>query len=88
LIAWQKQGAALVGELRLSGGQPAHIVLVGDPLNEKGAVVMTSGADGARQTQLLADAADRIDPVDLIDILCMQERSFGTRGLAPAESLG
>lgn len=77
----------MVGQLTLSDGVRGNVVLVGEPQNEKGAVLMTAGPDGSRQVVLLASVIGRLHPQDVVDILCMQERCFGKRGLLPPEDL-
>ena len=83
MIAWKKQGAAFIGETALAGDKQANVVVVGDPKNEKGAVVLVAGQGNAPQVLPVSAILEQLHPWALIDILCMQERGFGQRGLPP-----
>ncbi|HIJ66491.1 MAG TPA: hypothetical protein HPP77_11135 [Candidatus Hydrogenedentes bacterium] len=86
MIKWQKQGEAVVGPVVLGDGQPATVVLVGTRQNPKGAaIVLTPEDNGPLKTTPLNDALGRLDPAQVIDIVCVQERIFGNSGLPPAE---
>ncbi|MFP4500968.1 MAG: hypothetical protein ACLFTT_08210 [Candidatus Hydrogenedentota bacterium] len=81
-IAWRKQGAAVVGTLTLTDGRKGNVVLVGARTNPKGAALVLPGESGeAPMTVMLKDGLDRMYPQQMLELLCMQERSFGTAGL-------
>ena len=80
--SWRKQGAAIVGNLTLLRGRVCNVVLVGNAQNAKGATLVLPGEGGrGPKTVLLSAGHDLLHPRCVIDILCMQERFFGNRGL-------
>jgi hypothetical protein len=84
MIAWKQQGAALVGPIQLADGTKGGIVLVGAADHPKGAVLVTQGADADSVGKIpLGQCLDRLSLMQAIDILCMQERAFGSHELAP-----
>ena len=86
MIAWKKQGAAFVGSLQLADGTKATAVVVGAPTQPRGAVIVSQDATGAPAAKApLADCLDRVGLIHSIDILCMQERAFGSHGLTPPD---
>ncbi len=86
MIAWKQQGVALVGPIQLADGTNGTVVLVDAATQPKGAVIVTQDSDGATAQKVpLGECLDRFTPMQLIDILCMQERAFGTHELAPPE---
>lgn len=79
----------MVGALTFINGIRANVVLVGPGTNPKGAALLVPAPEGAKpKTVLLADAVAILHPRNIIEILCMQERAFGSRGLPPPEGLG
>ena len=82
MIEWSQQGGAVVGPLSLLDGRTGKIVLVGSRDNSKGAVVVVTarGSDSIQKTPL-TQLLDTLAPRDVVDILCMQERVFGSSGL-------
>ena len=84
MIRWQNQGEAIVGALSLVDGRKGKAVVVGARENPKGASLVIAAAGGGEPERVpLADATDLISPEALIDILCTQERAFGSAGLEP-----
>ncbi len=84
MIKWQKQGEAIVGALSLVDGRKGSAVVLGARENPKGASLVITAEDGGEPERIpLADATDLISPEALIDILCTQERAFGSVGLEP-----
>jgi hypothetical protein len=82
LIAWKKQASAWVGPLQLTTGQRATAVLVGARDNPRGAaIVMSTGTDAKPVPHPLMDHLDLVPQTTLIEILCHQERAFGSSGL-------
>jgi hypothetical protein len=82
VITWQKQESAIVGTVPLSDGTEAKAVIVGPRDNPKGAVlVLPAGEDNQVSAAPLASCLDRIDPKTLVEILCAQERQFGSSDL-------
>ncbi len=82
-MKWTRQGDAVVGAIRLTDGAAARVVLVGPRTNQKGAVVVipVEGPEKIK-TLNLNGALDRLNPQDVVEVLCMQERLFGASGLA------
>jgi len=88
LIAWRKQGTAIVGEVTLVDGRSANVVVVGCAQNPKGAALVLPGEKGSKPTMNLFPAAiELLRPSEVVEILCMQERAFGKRGLPAPEGL-
>ena len=86
LIEWSERGEALVGATSLTNGARASIVLVGPRSNPKGAMLVLPAADGeSADTIPLERALDALLPAQVVEILCVQERSFGNSGLEPLE---
>ena len=82
-MKWTRQGDAVVGVARLTDGAPARVVLVGPRSNAKGAVVVIPAESPNKvKTVSMNEALDRLSPQDIVETLCMQERLFGTSGLA------
>lgn len=82
-VRWSRQGSAVVGEVRLTTGVAARVVVVGPRQNPKGAVLVIAGGAGDLQTQPLYEQPDFIAPQQLAEVLCMQERLFGEQKLPP-----
>ena len=81
-IAWRRQGAAIVGTLTLPDGRRGNVVLVGGRNNPKGAAIVLPGdGGGAPQTLPFAENAGLLHPQQAAELVCMQERAFGTGGL-------
>lgn len=77
---WTKQGTAVTGSLALTTGERARVVIVDARENPKGAVIVTTGAGGV-ETKPLESQLDRLSPAAVAEILCVQERLFGSSGL-------
>lgn len=85
-MRWQRQGDALIGSIQLKDGRAARVVLVAERANPKGAVLVFAGDEQGRAvTSPLAMALPFLTPRQVVDILCGQERAFGTAGLMPPE---
>ena len=85
-IVWRKQAAAWVGDLSLSDGRRGNIVLVGPRANPRGAVlVLPEDKEGKVTTTPISAGYEMLDPQQLIEIQCMQERAFGKTGLTPPQ---
>ncbi|MCH7908948.1 MAG: hypothetical protein IIB38_04960 [Candidatus Hydrogenedentes bacterium] len=82
MIDWTKKGEAVVGALSLADGCTGNAVVVGGRDNPRGAVIVFAkeGSDKPESVSL-AEASVLIGPQDIIDILAIQERLHGTRGL-------
>jgi hypothetical protein len=78
VIHWQKQGAAWVGTLKLGDGNAANIVLLGGRDNPKGAVLVTAARGGSPEKRVLGGVLELLSPRQAIEILCMQQRAFGS----------
>lgn len=87
MIIWKQQGAAVVGEVTLTDGRRASVVVVGATQNEKGAALILPPAtpDAAAETLLFPAANSLLAPWHLLEVICMQERCFGTFGLPHPE---
>ena len=58
------------------------VVIVGARDNPKNAVILSSsGGGGALQKVPVSDSLDRLSPEQVVDIMCMQERVYGSGGL-------
>jgi hypothetical protein len=86
-VSWKRKGAAVVGALRLTDGRTASAVLVGPRQNANGAVLVISGKAGPPETVPLANCLGVLEPDQVLEILCMQERIFGDRGLPVPDEL-
>ncbi|MCC6144887.1 MAG: hypothetical protein IT368_13865 [Candidatus Hydrogenedentes bacterium] len=86
VVAWKRKGSAVVGTLRLNDGRAANAVLVGPRQNPNGAVIVSAGPSGT-ETLPLPQALELLAPPQVVDILCMQERIFGDRGLPVPDEL-
>ncbi len=72
----------MVGTLTLTDGRKGNVVLVGARTNPKGAALVLPGESGdSPKTVLLKDGLGWVHPEQVLELLCMQERSFGTAGL-------
>lgn len=73
--------------LSLADGRTGNAVVVGGRDNLRGAVIVAAKEDsGEPESISLAEASALISPQDVIDILAIQERLHGTRGLTrPAD---
>ncbi|HPO13316.1 MAG TPA: hypothetical protein PLI09_07715 [Candidatus Hydrogenedentes bacterium] len=88
MIAWKRQGSAIIGDINTLDNRRGTVVLVGAPKNPKGAVLILPNPDGSQgQPALLASMVSLLHPRLLIDILCMQERGFGASGLPKPDGL-
>lgn len=83
-MKWSSQGNAVIGTVTLTDGRTGNAVIVGARSNPKGAVIVAKNAEsGEAETVPLAEGLDALNPTDVIDILCMQERLHGESGLTP-----
>ncbi len=78
---WSRQGGAVVSLARLVDGRAARIVLVAGRENPKGAMLILADASTAQNAFPVSKMLDAMTPFDAADILCMQERIFGTAAL-------
>ena len=81
MIAWQKQGDAVIGVVSLRDGRGANAAIVGGRANPKGAVIIAVAASGAPEALPLGEALELLTPDFVVDIVCMQERLHGEHGL-------
>lgn len=84
-MKWTRQGEAVISPFRLVDGCAARAVLMGPRTNPKGAVVVAAQGPDEIKTFPLSALLDRIPPQDLVEILCMQERVFGSTGLSASD---
>ena len=85
-MKWLSQGSAVISKVTLTDGRNGNAVIMGARSNPKGAVIVAKSADtGEAETVPLAQGLDALNPVDAINILCMQERLHGESGLTPPE---
>ncbi len=83
---WNRQGAGLVSTIELRDGREGKVVLVGSRDNPKGAMlVLASQASQGAQAVPLIEGSRFLHPRQVVEILCVQERAFGTSGLNPVE---
>ena len=82
---WSRQGGAVISPARLTDGRAVRVVLVADRANPKGAMLIISDASTAQNAFPLSKMLDAVHPNDAVDILCMQERIFGTADLTMPE---
>lgn len=88
MIAWQRQGAAIVGSIVLTNGSHGKAVIVAGRDNPKGAMIVTAGAaPGQVVPRPLPESRDELPPGTLIEIICMQERVHGETPLPPPDLL-
>ena len=73
-----------MGVVSLVDGGWGNVVLVGSRQNPKGAVLILP-EEGGKQTSTmpLREGLTLLHTSSVIDILCMQERTFGTSNLPP-----
>lgn len=82
MVAWHKQGAAVVGRVSYQDGRPGNVVLVGPRANPKGAtLVLPPEGGGQLKTLPLREGVSLLHPATVVEIICMQERVFGESGL-------
>jgi hypothetical protein len=82
VIRWKQQGPALIGELHLLDGRSAYVVLVGPRNAHTGAVlVLTGNSESERETAFLMESVHLLHPQQVVEVLCIQERAFGDKGL-------
>ena len=75
-----------MGPIELSDGSSGTVVILGPAEQPKNLVLVTRGADEASIAKTpVKDCLIRLSPVQVIDVLCTQERAFGTHGLTPPE---
>jgi len=82
VIRWKRQGPAWIGELHLLDGRSAYVVLVGPRNAHTGAVLVLAGkSESERKTAFLDESVHLLHPLQVVDVLCLQERAFGDKGL-------
>jgi hypothetical protein len=82
VIVWKQMDQALVGAISLRDGEKASVVLVAEPKIPKGALVLISQGDDKPAPVPLSEIHARLNPSDMVDIVCTQERAFGSHGLS------
>lgn len=85
MIAWKKQGEAVVGALRFTDGRSARLVLVGPRDHPKGAMLVVATTPEAADVIPFSDALTFLYAQQIIESLCMQERVFGDSGVDAPE---
>ena len=70
-----------MGGLTLNNGHRGSVVLVGAASNPKGATLLIPGEDPKKpRAALLPAGCEQLSPGQYMEILCMQERGFGSGG--------
>lgn len=88
MITWKQQGAAAIGALVLVDGRGASVALVGPRQNTKGAALIMKASEGDEfDTITLKDAVALLSPEQVVDIICSQERIYGSSGLTTPEGI-
>ena len=88
MITWKQQGAAVIGALVLADGRGASVALVGPRQNPKGAaIIMKASVGDDVETIPLKDAVALLSPEQMVDIICSQERVYGSSGLTTPEGI-
>ena len=88
MIAWQRQGGAVVGSVTLANGKGGRAVIVGGRDNPKGALLIAPGLVEVEMRPVpLREHLDALPAPQLIEVLCMQERVFGEAPLPPPDVL-
>jgi hypothetical protein len=82
---WSRHGGAVVSPIRLTDGCAGRVALVAGRDNPKGAMVIVANDQAAPVPAPLTSLLDSIQPADAVEILCMQERVFGSSGLPAAD---
>lgn len=86
MTRWVKQGPAVIATLSFLDGSRGRIVLMAGRDNPKGAMLVVSPLEGGPvKTLPLAQGLHLLTPDQTVDILCAQERAFGSGRLAPLE---
>lgn len=80
---WRKQSSAIIRPIQLKNGRKGIVILIGGRENEKNAVVVFQTEGGGKEIFTVKQLIDELQPDDLIDILCVQERVFGNRAIIP-----
>lgn len=73
----------MLAALTVADGQKATVVLVGPREKPNGAMLVFQGDGSEFLSVPLNDRVDELSPRQLIEIACMQERTFGSKGLEP-----
>lgn len=85
MILFKQQGEAVVGVLTLPDGRAGRVVLVGPRELPKGAMVVVATGATSSEVIPLSNALPLLSAQQIIEIVCMQERVFGTAGLPEPE---
>lgn len=83
-MEWKRHGAGLVSTVDLVDGREGKVVIVGARDNPRGAMLVLPATDA--QDVRVADSIDLLHPRQLVEVLCAQERMFGSSGLIPFET--
>lgn len=88
MIDWKEQGIAAVGQVTLKDGRQGGIVLVAPRNNAKGATIVLPAASGGKPDMVaFMEGMAHLRPADVVQILAMQERLFGSAGLPRPKGL-
>jgi hypothetical protein len=87
LIEWKRQGTGIVGVLSFSDGRQGNVVLVGPWQNAKGATLVMTGVDNTPQMVRMDEGLALLHPSQVMEIMSMQEREFGDKGLSAPKHL-
>jgi hypothetical protein len=85
VIPFKQQGEAVVGVITLPDGRAGRVVLVGPRDHPKGAMLVVSTGAASSDVVPLSTALPLLSAQQIIEIVCMQERAFGTTGLPAPE---
>ena len=84
-MKWKVQGQAVVSSLALTDGRMVSVAVVAGRDKPKGAVLILPKADPGADTVPVAETLELMTPQHVTDVLCMQERMFGSSGLPQPE---
>jgi len=85
LLAWKAQGTAFAADLQLLDGRRATAVIVADRQNPRGLVLLIHEGGATLTPTPFDEVGDLLAVGHWIEMLAMQERAFGTRGLPKPE---
>ena len=87
MLTWHKQGPAFTAPVKLEDGTAGNAVVLGAKDNPK-AIALVTQQGGEQSSASFAEAVGQLPPSTLIEILCMQERAFGSHAFPKPEGLG